>query len=114
MNQKRDETIEYFFNLFEIMGLTLELSEFLLIALRRKPLKNYQYDINHMVIEGLYRYIEVLKILHDTEPCGYCGKSEDPEVMCQKCWNAMHQRKEVHTCINLIQTKDTGTVETES
>jgi hypothetical protein len=25
----------------------------------------------------------------DPEPCGYCGDANDPEVICQHCWDAM-------------------------
>ena len=34
---------------------------------------------------------------HD-EPCGYCGSSQDPNDICESCWDAMNaHRNTTHT-----------------
>lgn len=30
-----------------------------------------------------------------TEPCGYCGTALDPEVICARCWEAVHAERDV-------------------
>jgi hypothetical protein len=42
----------------------------------------------------IYIVTSIQKKKLSKEPCGYCGTSTDPEVICKKCWSKMEKKNE--------------------
>lgn len=53
------------------------------IEIRRSRTERARDTINRLV----YMIKSYLKL----EPCGYCGKAGDPEMMCYKCWKRIRE-----------------------
>ena len=53
------------------------------IEIRRSRIERVKDTIN--------RFVYVIKSYLKLEPCGYCGKSSNPEMMCYKCWKRIRE-----------------------
>lgn len=57
----------------------------------------YEIEIRRSRIERLKdtinKFVYVIKSYLKLEPCGYCGKANDPEMMCYKCWKKIRGRR---------------------
>ena len=56
----------------------------------------YEIEIRRGRIERvkdtIKRLVYVIKSYLKLEPCGYCGRASDPEMMCYKCWKKIRGR----------------------
>ena len=45
------------------------------------------------VKDTINRFVYMIKSYLKLVPCGYCGKANDPEMMCYKCWKKIRGRR---------------------
>ena len=55
----------------------------------------YEIEIRQSRIERLKDkisgFVYMIKSYLKLVPCGYCGKANDPEMMCYKCWKKIRR-----------------------